>query len=305
MPTYHDQKVSNKYTDYPVQQESELLTFLMTNIPGISRTKAKELLAQRMVYVDQKITTQFNTPLRPGMLVQICSRRQKHSFQSKWVKLVYEDAFIIVVEKAGGILTNAVPGSRAQTVKGILDEYVRRQNRKYTVHTVHRLDRETSGLLLFAKRRDVQQMFTESWKEVVSDRRYIAVCEGEMEKDQGTVSSWLMDNKMFVTYSSVSDNGGKYAVTHYRTLKRQGGYSLVELKLDTGRKNQIRVHMQDLGHSIAGDYKYGAQTDPIQRICLHAFRLEFRHPVTGEYLKFETPYPSAFMNILKKGQEGQ
>lgn len=298
MNDYFDRKAALKFVDYPVKEADELMPFL-TKYVGGSRTKIKELLSQRMVYVDKKITTQFNAPLKPGQLVQIANRRQIHDMRSKWVKIVYEDAFIIVVEKASGILTNSQPGSRSQTVKDILDEYVKRKSKAFSVHTVHRLDLGTSGLLVFAKRRDIQQKLTDHWHDVVTDRRYIAVCEGSMEKDNGSITSWLMENKMFVVYSSAQDNGGKRAVTNYRTIKRKNGYSLVELKLDTGRKNQIRVHMQDLHHPIAGDYKYGAETDPAGRICLHAFRLEFFHPVTGEHLKFETEYPKAFTDILK------
>ena len=298
MSDYFDRKAATKFVDYPVRENDELMSFLSKHVGG-SRTKIKQLLSQRMVYVDKKITTQYNTPLKAGQLVQIADRKQKHDFRSQWVKIIYEDAFIIVVEKKNGILTNSQPGSRARTVKDILDEYVKRKSRAFAVHTVHRLDRETSGLLVFAKRRDIQKIFTDNWKEIVQDRRYIAVCEGDMEKDAGTVTSWLMENKMFVVYSSADDNGGQRAVTNYRTIKRKNGYSLVELKLDTGRKNQIRVHMQDLKHPVAGDYKYGAQTDPVGRICLHAFRLEFTHPITREHLKFETEFPKAFMDIIK------
>ena len=292
-------KASQKFTDYPVTEPAELLNFLMNTIAGISRTRAKELLAQRMVYVDKRITTQFNHPLKPGMLVQVCHHRLVHELKSRWVKLVYEDPYILVVEKANGILTNSAPGNRTRTVKDILDEYVQRQNKSFSVHTVHRLDRETSGLLLFAKRRDIQQTFTDQWQDIVTDRRYIAVCEGTMERDADTVRSFLKDNRMFVSYSSPEEEGGKEAITHYHVLKRKNDYSLVELKLDTGRKNQIRVHMQDIGHPIVGDYKYSAQTDPIGRICLHAFRLAFYHPVTHEHLKFETPYPQEFTALLK------
>ncbi len=299
MSQYFDNKARNRYRDYPVKTECELLPFLMTNIEGVTRTRAKELLSRKMVYVNSQITTQFNTPLKPGMLVQISDHGHKRDLQSQWVRIVYEDAFLFVVDKSNGILTNTQPGKRTQTVKSILDEYVKRQNRTFSVHTVHRLDRETSGLLLFAKRRDVQKLFTDNWKDLVADRRYIAVCEGVMEKDSGTITSWLTDNKMFITHSSPVDDGGKEATTHYRTLKRGMEYSLVEMKLDTGRKNQIRVHMQDLHHSIAGDYKYGADTDPIGRICLHAYKLAFQHPITGEFLKFETPIPASFKNILK------
>ena len=298
MSDYFDRKATTKFVDYLVRENDELMSFLSKHVGG-SRTKIKQLLSQRMVYVDKKITTQYNAPLKAGQLVQIADRKQKHDFRSQWVKIVYEDAFIIVVEKKNGILTNTQPGIRSTTVKDILDEYVKRKSRSFSVHTVHRLDRETSGLLVFAKRRDIQKIFTDNWKEIVHDRRYIAVCEGSMEKDAGTVTSWLMENKMFVVYSSAEDNGGQRAVTNYRTLKRKNGYSLVELKLDTGRKNQIRVHMQDLQHPVAGDFKYGAKTDPVGRICLHAFRLEFIHPITHEHLKFETEYPKAFMDIIK------
>lgn len=306
MSTYFDYKAANHYTDYPVKEPAELMQFLMNRISGISRTRAKELLSQRMVYVDKEIITQYNHPLKPGQLVQIAKNRHVHSLTSRWVRLVYEDAFLIVVEKKEGILTNALPGDRRENVKSILDEYLKRRNKGFSVHTVHRLDKGTSGLLLFAKRRDIQKTFTDNWKDIVTDRRYIAVVQGEMEKDSGVVTSWLMDNKMFITYSSQEDNGGKLAITNYRTLKRKNGYSLVELKLDTGRKNQIRVHMQDLHHPIVGDFKYGSDAatygdrhDPIGRICLHAFRLAFRHPITGEFLKFETPYPSTFTELVK------
>ena len=299
MSNYFDNKARNRYKDYPVREECELLTFLMTYIEGISRTRAKELLSRKMVYVNSQITTQYNFLLQPGMLVQISDHGHKRDLQSKWVKIVYEDAFLFVVEKANGILTNTMPGKRTETVKSILDEYVKRQNRTFSVHTVHRLDRETSGLLIFAKRRDVQQMLTDNWKDLVADRRYIAVCEGLMEKDTGTVTSWLTDDRMFISHSSAIDNGGKEAITHYRTLKRGKEYSLAEMKLDTGRKNQIRVHMQDLHHPIAGDYKYGAETDPIGRICLHAYKLAFQHPITGEFLKFDTPIPPQFKNLVK------
>ncbi|MBR3530291.1 MAG: RluA family pseudouridine synthase [Bacteroidaceae bacterium] len=296
---YYNRKLANQYTDYVVKEPCELLQFLMTYVPGNTRTKAKQLLSQKMVFVDKVITTQFNTPLKAGQLVQIAKRGNLHQFRNKFVKILYEDAFLLVIEKKEGIITNTMPGGKENSVKRILDEYVKRKSRSISVHTVHRLDRVTSGLLIFAKRRDVQQMFTEHWHDIVKDRRYVAVVQGQMEKDSGTVESWLTDNKMFVTFSTNYDNGGKYAITHYRTLKRSEEYSLVELKLETGRKNQIRVHMQDLQHPVVGDLKYGSDVDPIGRVCLHAYRIEFVHPNTRELLSFETPIPQAFQSIMK------
>ena len=170
MSSYFDRKAANHYTDYPVKEPAELMQFLMDSISGVSRTKVKEMLSQRMVYVNKEIITQFNHPLKPGQLVQVAKNRHKHELVSRWVRLVYEDAFIIVVEKKEGILTNALPGDRRENVKAILDEYLKRKNRGFAVHTVHRLDKGTSGLLLFAKRRDIQQTFTNNWKDIVSDR---------------------------------------------------------------------------------------------------------------------------------------
>ena len=320
---YYNKKLANQYTDYVVKEPCELLQFLMTYVPGNTRTKAKQLLSQKMVFVDKVITTQFNTPLKAGQLVQIAKRGNLHQLRNRFVKILYEDAFLLVVEKKEGIVTNTMPGGRENSVKRILDEYVKRKSRSISVHTVHRLDRVTSGLLIFAKRRDVQQMFTENWHDIVKDRRYVAVVQGLMEKDSGTVESWLTDNKMYVTYSTNYDNGGKYAITHYRTLKRSAensvgvsvgnhpdgkpepmpkantDYSLVELKLETGRKNQIRVHMQDLQHPVVGDLKYGSDVDPIGRVCLHAYRIEFVHPITRELLSFESPIPQPFLSIMK------
>lgn len=310
MTTYSDYQKANRYTTYIVKEPAELLPFLMTTIAGISRTKAKEYLSQRMVYVNNQIVTQFNHPLQKGNVVQVSQNRHKRTVSTDKVRIVYEDAFLFVVDKQEGLLTNSMPGSRQESVKSILDQYVQRQNRAFTVNTVHRLDKGTSGLLIFAKRRDIQKIFTDNWHDLVFDRRYVAVVQGTA-RDQGTVASWLTEGPRCVTLSSPTDNGGKYAVTHYRTLQRRNGYSLVELKLDTGRKNQIRVHMQDLRHPIVGDFKYGyqnpdtvqdaAHTSPSGRICLHAVSIAFRHPITGEVLQFETPIPPAFTQLLKKG----
>lgn len=289
---------SSPYTRLTVRAEAPLLQFLMQALSGISRTKAKDLLAQQQVLVDDVITTQFNAPLRPGQTVCIVKRGSKTPLRNRFVKIVYEDAHLLVVEKATGIRTSTLPGEPHDSLKRILDEYVKRTNAHHAVHTVHRLDRVTSGLLIFAKKRDVQQTFIRNWHTLVTDRRYVALVEGQMEQDQGTVQSWLSQNKMFVTYSSPTDNGGQFALTHYQTLQRAATCSLVDLKLETGRKNQIRVHMHDLGHPVCGDLKYGATTDPIGRVCLHAYKLVFTHPVSQRQLTFQTPFPADFLQCL-------
>ncbi len=298
MNEQYKSKIAPKFNDFTVKRECTLLEFLMNDVPGNSRTKAKKLLSLKMVFVDKVITTQFDTPLKPGQLVQIAQKGNPHELRNKFVEIVYEDAFIIVVKKAPGIVSVPIPGSRETSVKSILDEYVKRRNNRFSVHTIHRLDRGTSGIMMFAKRREIQQTIIQHWHEAVTDRRYVAVVEGKMEKDKGIVTSWLSNDKTYVVFSSPVDNGGKYAVTHYKTLKRNEQFSLVELRLETGRTNQIRVHMKELGHPVVGDEKYGQPSTLVNRLCLHAFKLFFVHPVTGELLKFETDIPEEFKKLV-------
>lgn len=278
---------------FKVLESDELLPFIMKKMNGISRTKAKNILSSGTVCVDGKSITQHNFLLEPEMKVEIIRNGGGNVFKSHWLKIVYEDKYLFVIEKRNGILCNS-PHPGDETVQSILNDYLESKHQRCHAHTVHRLDRDTSGLMLFAKDKKIALRFEENWKQTVYDRRYVALVHGEMRKKSGTISSWLKDNSQFVTFSSKYDNGGKYAVTHYRLLKASGGYSLVELQLETGRKNQIRVHMQDIGFPVIGDPKYGDGDNPIGRLGLHAYKLCFTHPVTGEDLKFETPFPKEF-----------
>jgi 23S rRNA pseudouridine1911/1915/1917 synthase len=212
---------------------------------------------------------------------------------------VYEDAYLLVVEKKEGLLSVSTERQKERTAQHILQDYVRRSHRNNRVFVVHRLDRETSGLMMYAKDEKTQRTLRDNWHDIVVDRRYVTVVEGDMEKDTDTVRSWLTDHTFYVS-SSPTDDGGKEAITHYKTIKRANGYSLVELQLETGRKNQIRVHMSELGHPVVGDRRYGSEIDPLGRMALHAFKLCFYHPVTGELMEFETPYPGNFKNLLMK-----
>ena len=276
-----------------VKEPAQLMTFLMKEMNGISRTRVKHLLANGCVNVDGDRISQFDFALKPGMTIEIGKPSAKERFHSKWLKIVYEDKYLVVIDKKEGLLTNS-PTKDQDTAQSILNHYFTVSQQRCRAHTIHRLDRDTSGLMLFAKDKKVALMFEENWKETVYDRRYVAVCEGRVEPRQGTVESWLKDNKMFVTYSSPTDNGGKFAVTHYQVLVSNAKYSLVDFHLETGRKNQIRVHAQDLGHPIVGDEKYGATDNSLGRLCLHAYRLCFHHPLKHHDLEFETPFPAIF-----------
>lgn len=287
-----------EYADFRVEEDKPLLEFLLEHVTHASRTKVKATLRGRGVKVDGKTVSQFDYPLRPGMKVSV-SRHKRDGMQlrSRYVRLVYEDRYLVVVEKNVGILSMAA-GHSSLNVKSVLDDYFHKSRQRCTAHVVHRLDRDTSGLMVYAKDIDTEQVLERNWHEIVYDRRYVAVVSGEMEDDGGTISSWLKDNKAYVTYSSPVDNGGKYAVTHFRTLARTTEHSLVEYRLETGRKNQIRVHSADMGHPVCGDVKYGNGDDPLHRLCLHAYLLCFYHPVTGERMEFETPVPMAFRRLF-------
>lgn len=285
-----------RYTHYVVKEEAPLLEWLLNHL-GQSKSKTKATLQGRGIKVDDKVVTQFDFALQPGMKVSVSTTKKNDVFKSRYLKIVYEDPYIVVIEKNTGILSMA-GGHRALNVKAVLDDYFQKTHQKCRAHVVHRLDRDTSGLMIYAKDMNTEQVLEHEWHQIVFDRRYVAVLSGEVEPDEGTIANWLKDNKAYVTYSSPVDNGGKYAVTHFFTLDRKDGRSLVEFRLETGRKNQIRVHAADMKHPVCGDVKYGNGDDPLHRLCLHAFLLCFYHPVTHEPMEFETPIPTAFRQLF-------
>jgi len=291
------QQQQDRYDHYTVKEDSPLLEWLLNHLQQ-SRSKVKATLQGRGIKVNGKVVTQFDFLLQPGMKVAVSQTKKNDQFKSRYVKIVYEDRYLVVVEKNIGILSMAA-GHSSLNVKTVLDDYFRKTRQNCTAHVVHRLDRDTSGLMIYAKDMTTEQILEHEWHQIVYDRRYVAVVSGEMEDDEGTIANWLKDNKAYVTYSSPVDNGGKYAVTHFHTLARTADHSLVEYRLETGRKNQIRVHSADMGHPVCGDVKYGNGDNPIHRLCLHAYVLCFYHPVTHQRMEFETPVPNDFKFIMK------
>lgn len=282
---------------FKVTEEAQLITFLMEKMHGISRNRAKALLTNRVVLVDNIITTLPLAELKPGQVVQLDRSKHKMSFHSNSLDIVYEDPYLLIIDKHAGLLSMS-NNTRQETVQTVLNRYLEKGGGRNTSHLVHRLDRDTSGLMVYAKDIKTQQNLVEGWQQLVTDRRYVALVQGTFENKQGKIESWLTEDKRFVTHSSPVDNGGKFAVTKYNVLEEGGGYSLVECELLTGRKNQIRVHMAELGHPVVGDHKYGSTDDSIRRLGLHAYMLCFRHPVNGKHMRFETPVPACFEKCL-------
>ena len=293
-------------TVFRVEAHGELMSFLLSKLGGMTRTSVKQLLSQRRVTVNAGIQTRHDTPVKPGDMVQINQGRGNVELRHPKLRVIYEDNALIIVEKKNGLLTVPYnPKSSEMTAYSILKDYVRKQSNRNTVHVVHRLDRETSGVLVFAKSAELQEYMRTYWKQLVTRRTYVALVEGHLEKKEGTITSWLTeDHQTAMVYSSDKDNGGQKAITNYKVLKattigegdQEINISLVELNLETGRTNQIRVHMQSIGHPIIGDRKYGHGNEysPIDRLCLHARTLEFIHPMTEKKVRFEAPLPKEF-----------
>lgn len=292
-------KPSRSNRELKVEQASELLAFLLQSPVGKSRQHIKSLLTHQQVLVNGKSIRQFNHPLQPGDLVSILGERSKPAANFQHFSIVYEDDSLLVVDKKEGILTIASDDEKIRTVYHALREHVKRSDERNKIFVVHRLDRDTSGLLLFAKTPEVKAAFQDNWREVITERTYVAVAEGAFDQEEGSVVSYLYENSSSMKVHSSSDSSrGKKAVTHYKVLARKGPFTLLELHLETGRKNQIRVHLQQLGHPIVNDRKYGSTTNPIHRLGLHSRVLAFQHPVSGKSMRFSTAVPGKFLKLF-------
>lgn len=282
---------------YPVKGDSQLLQFLFDSMPQRKRTTVKELLKHNQVAVNGMPVTQFNRELHEGDKVEVNLTREFRVFSNRRVKLVYEDDDIIVIEKGYGLLSMGTDRVKDGTAYSIMRDYVKWANPRNKLFIVHRLDRDTSGLMMLAKTEEAKEAMQHNWNNMVLERRYVAVVEGNLEPEEGEIRSYLAENSAHEVYSTTNPQEGQLAVTYYRTIKTRAPYSMVELSLATGRKNQIRVHMKDSGHPIVGDRRYGAKSSPIHRLCLHAQTLRFVHPVTRRDMNFTSPLPAGFYRL--------
>ncbi|WP_318614024.1 RluA family pseudouridine synthase [Sporosarcina sp. YIM B06819] len=288
----------NKKADtsvYTVKESSELLPFLLEMMAGSGRNAVKSILTRGQVTVDGKMVKQHNHPIRPGQTVEIVKNQAAIKGETLvGVSILHEDDDIIVINKDAGLLSVASKNETEMTAYRQVRDYVSNGNPNKRIFIVHRLDKDTSGVMLFAKSEEVKEALQTNWAKVVKERVYIALVEGTVRKKAGKIASWLKESKTFKVYSNPTDNGGQHAVTHYKTLQANKQFSLLEVELETGRKNQIRVHMEDLGHPVVGDKRYGATGNPIKRLGLHATRIVLIHPGTGELVRFEADAPKIF-----------
>ena len=283
---------------YPVTEDTTLLHFLLDALKGKSRNNVKSLLSRKLVTVDGHPVSRFDTPLAPGQTVSILSVPAPKSDTLPF-PILFEDEHLIVVNKPAKLLSVANEKEKTRTAYHMVTDYVKSQHIDNRIYVLHRLDRDTSGVLMFARDPETKELFQSRWNEIVTRRGYKALVEGTPRPERDTIRSYLVETKTHMIFSGDPGPGAREAITNYEVVKTGGGYSLLDISIDTGRKNQIRVHMKELGCPIAGDKQYGARTNPIGRLCLHANELSFNHPVTGEPVTFLAKTPRDFNRVFR------
>ena len=288
-----------KNRQFQVASRCELLPYL-TGLPlGLSRKQAKDLLRFRAVTVRGKATVRHDTELQPGDVVTIAARKPvgDGALERHGLEIVHLDDAVVVVDKPPGLLSMGSEREKEKTAYRILNTHLKTlmKTPAQQVFIVHRLDRETSGLMMFARNESVQAALQRNWKGVV--KKYLAIVEGVPAQMQGTLKDRLVENRSLMVRRV--EEGGEVAITHYRVLRAQGERALLEITLETGRRNQIRVQLAALGHPVAGDRKYGAKTDPARRLALHACELGFRHPVSGAPMEFHSALPPRLRALIE------
>ena len=282
-----------------VNKSFTLIEFLAEQYPGSPRTRVKKLLQSGNIRINNKPVTLHSYPMKPGDIVDINMHAGKSAKAGLPFPVLYEDQHVIVVDKPAGRPTSSTDGSIS--IHEIISEFLKKQSKgKIRAHVVHRLDKEVSGVLLFAKSHDIMDIFKEKWKE--TEKHYYALVEGNPEKAEDTIKSWLIEDKSQKVHSTRETANAKFSITNYKTIKLVNNYGLLDVKTDTGRKNQIRVHLSEIGYPIVGDRKYGASDDFIRRIRLHAYSLSFPHPVNGGMITVISPMPAGFLSLKAKDE---
>lgn len=277
-----------------VNENIALLEALTNNLPDLSRKKLKTFLKYEMVEVDGRVVTNANHIVLHGSTIKVhFSKRVIDEFD---LNIIYEDADLIAIDKPAGLLSISNSKEKEFTAFRMVSDYLKKEKPSSKLFVVHRLDQGTSGVLVFAKNERIKKKLQESWNDIVKKREYIAVVEGKIN-DKGTIESYLAMNHFQKVYSTKNTEGW-YAITHYKKLKYNNGYTLLKVDIDTGRRNQIRVHLSEVGHPVTGDKKYGAKKNPINRLALHASVLEFVDPRTGATLKLEAQVPSVIRHLV-------
>ncbi len=293
----HQSKDYKNIKEYKVRHEAELLDYLFEIFPTQSRNSVKSLLSSRRVSIDGAPITQFNFKIYPGDTL-IISKTPIHKKTRSNLPIIYEDNEIIVINKPSGLLSIASDKEKGSTAYRMLSDYVQQKDKHNRIFVVHRLDEDTSGVLMVAKNPEIQKLLQDNWNDIVTKRGYYAIVEGTLKEKSGTLKNFLKKNAQNMMFVTKSSKDAQLAITHYKVMKESEKYSLLDVNIDTGRKNQIRVQLGNIGHFIIGDDKYGNPSNPLKRLGLHAYCLELIHPKTKKKMVFKASVPDIFDKLF-------
>ena len=297
----HHHRSSPVLFNFKIASEDRLLNFLYTHIQVIPRGKIKSMLEHHQVLVNGVAITRFDYLLSKEDIVKIVKTSFKDTRSNKLpFNILYEDKDFIVVDKPSGLLTVATEKENRRTAYRFVSDYVSLRDKHERIYVVHRLDEDTSGVLVFAKDARLKDALQLSWQKLVSKRGYYAIVEGKMRDHEGTLVNYLKKSKINLVYVTDDKVNGKRAVTHYKVINENKDYSLLNITIDTGRQNQIRVQLGHINHYVIGDDKYGEPSNPIHRLGLHAYLLEFTHPYNNKIMRFNSPIPQEFKILFPK-----
>ena len=285
----------NKCKRFIVGENITLLKALANFNKDLSNKTIKNYIKYKMIKVNDTVITNSSYLLNIDDVVEISY--EKRMIPEYDLDILYEDEYLIAINKPCGLLSISNDKEKVVTAYRMVSDYVKQNNKKGFIFVVHRLDQDTSGVLMFCKNEKIRDKMQENWNQVVKKRGYITIVDGKMS-GSSTIHSFLMEDRRQFVYSA--KNGmGKEAITHYSVLKSNNNYSMLQVFIDTGRRNQIRVHLSEKGHPIVGDKKYRCKTNPIKRLCLHANMLEFIHPVSKKLVSIKCNIPDEFNKIIK------
>jgi 23S rRNA pseudouridine1911/1915/1917 synthase len=283
-----------------VTKSYSLIEYLIEQYPDSPRTRIKKLLQSGTIRINDRPVTLHSYKLKPGDVFEINKQDVIASKAGLPFEVLFEDKDIIVIDKPAGTPTSSTDGSLS--IQEVISEFLKRQSKgRFRAHVVHRLDKEVSGVLLFAKTDEVMEAIKEKWSE--TEKHYYALVEGIPAKAEDAIKSWLIEDKTQKVHSTKEQPNAKWSVTNYSTIKIVNGNALLDIKTDTGRKNQIRVHLSDIGCPIIGDRKYGASAEFRRRVRLHAYSLSFPHPVTGNTVTVKTSMPEGFLSLKLRDEK--
>ena len=292
----HHSKDSEVVREIKVNEDTTLLDFLFSVYKDSSKNSVKSLLSSHRVGVDGAPVTQFDLKLFKGDTVTIFKNPIQKKTRSN-LPIIYEDDDFIAMNKPSGLLSVASDKEKGSTAYRILTDYIQQKDKHNRIFIVHRIDEDTSGVFIVCKNAKLKDALQDKWNEVVSKRGYYAIVEGHLKNKEGRITSYLKKNNLNLMYSGPKGDG-QYAITNYKVIKENDKYSLLDVNIETGRKNQIRVHLGERGHHIIGDDKYGEPSNPLGRLGLHAYQLTLTNPLNNKVMDFIAPIPKEFNDLM-------